>query len=132
MIRVVLDTNILISAVFWRGRPYEILKHGIGGKYTLIASVEILEELIDRLKNKFGFPDMELLMYVDILLSHVHLVQKTSAVTACRDPKDNKILETALDGNAHYIVTGDPDLLVLKQFQGISIMTASEFLESFH
>lgn len=75
---------------------------------------------------------MELLMYVDILLSHFHLVQKTTTVTVCRDPKDNKILETALEGNAQYIVTGDPDLLVLKQFQGIRIVEPREFLELFH
>ena len=132
MIKVVLDTNILISALFWRGKPYEILKNGIEGKYILIASVEILEELIDRLRNKFGFLDMELLMYIDILLSHFHVVQKITTVTICRDPRDNKILETALDGNAQFIVTGDPDLLVLKQFQGIRILDPRGFLELLH
>lgn len=131
MIRVVLDTNILISALFWRGKPYEILKNGIEGKYTPIVSVEILEELVDRLKNKFGFPDLELLMYIDILLIHLHVVQKTSTVTVCRDHNDNKILETALDGNAQYVVTGDPDLLVLKEFQGIRIVDPAEFLDLF-
>lgn len=132
MTRVVPDTNILISALFWRGKPYEVVKGGIEGKYILITSVEILEELIDRLKNKFGFPDMELMVYIHMLLYYFNIVQKTSIVTACRDPKDNKVLETALDGKAGYIVAGDPDLLVLKQFQGIRIVDASEFLESFH
>ena len=74
---------------------------------------------------------MELLTYVDILLSHFHLVQKTTTVAVCRDPKDNKILETAIDGNAQFIVTGDPDLLVLKQFQGIRIVERESFSNYF-
>jgi predicted nucleic acid-binding protein len=49
-------------------------------------------------------------------------------ITDCRDPKDNKFLELAIDGNADYIITGDPDLLILHSYRGISIVTPSQFL----
>jgi len=129
MISAVPDTNILISSIFWRGKPYEVIKGGIEGKYTLVTSKEILEEMADRLKNKFGFPDCDIQLFMDIIFAHFHIVPKTSIFYASSDPKDNKILETAFDGEADYIVTGDSHLLVLKEFRGIKIMTAEEFLK---
>ncbi len=55
-------------------------------------------------------------------------ISVTSVITDCRDPKDNKFLELAIDGNADYIITGDSDLLILHPYRGISIVTTSEFL----
>ena len=57
MIRLVLDTNIIISSVFWRGNPYEVIRRGILGEYQLIISAKILGEVIDKLRNKFQFPE---------------------------------------------------------------------------
>jgi len=129
MIRIVPDTNVLISAIFWRGKPYEVIRGGIEGRYTLVTSKEILEELIERLKNKFSFPDEEILFYVDIIFTYFHMIQKTSTFSVVRDKSDNKIIETAVDGKADYIVTGDPDLIVLKEHDGIKIVTPGEFLK---
>ena len=129
MISAVPDTNILISSIFWRGKPYEVIKGGIEGKYILVTSREILEELTDRLKNKFSLPEGDILLFMDIIFAHFRIVPKTSAFSASSDPKDNKILETAFDGKADYVVTGDSHLLVLGEFKGIKIMTAEEFLK---
>ena len=63
-------------------------------------------------------------------MTYCHIIEPSSKFNAVRDKKDNKIIECAFDGKADYIVTGDPDLLILKEFRGIKIITAREFLES--
>ena len=129
MIRVLPDTNILISSVFWRGNPYEVVRRGILGEYQLVISAEILDEVVDKLRNKFKFPEESIQELIDILMTYCHIIDVTSKFDVVRDKKDNKIIECAFDGKADYIVTGDPDLLVLKEFKGIKIVKAKEFLE---
>ena len=63
-------------------------------------------------------------------MTYCHIVNVESKFDAVRDKKDNKIIECAFDGKADYIVTGDPDLLILKEFKGIKIIKAKEFLEN--
>ena len=129
MIRVLPDTNIIISSVFWRGNPYEVIRRGILGGYKLVISAEILDEVVDKLRNKFQFPEESIQELIDILMTYCHIVEVTSKFDVVRDKKDNKIIECAFDGKVDYIVTGDPDLLVLKEFKGIKIVKAKEFLE---
>ncbi len=129
MIRVVVDTNIIISSVFWRGAPYEIIKRGILEEYQIVTSAEILDEVVDKLRNKFQFPEDGIQQFIDILLTYCHLVGSTNKFHITRDKKDNKIIECAFDGKADCIVTGDSDLLDLKEFGGIRIITAKKFLE---
>ncbi|MCX6818642.1 MAG: putative toxin-antitoxin system toxin component, PIN family [Candidatus Aenigmarchaeota archaeon] len=129
MTRVVVDTNIIISSVFWRGQPYEVIRRGILREYQLVVSAGILDEVIDKLRNKFKFLEEEMQELIDILLTYCHVVETASKFDVVRDKTDNKIIECAFDGNADYIVTGDPDLLCLKEFRGIKIKTAKEFLE---
>src|SRR3989344_6161206 len=129
MIRVLPDTNILISSVFWRGNPYEVVRIGILGEYQLVISAEILDEVVDKLRNKFQFPEENIRELIDILMTYCYIVDVTSKFDVVRDKKDNKIIECAFDGKVDYIVTGDPDLLVLKNFRGIKIIKAKEFLE---
>src|SRR3989344_8733805 len=129
MIRLVLDTNIIISSVFWRGNPYEVIRRGILGEYQLVISAEILGEVIDKLRNKFQFPEESIQELIDILMTYCHVVETINKFDVVRDKKDNKIIECAFDGKADYIVTGDSDLLELKEFRGIKIVKAKEFLE---
>ena len=129
MIRVLPDTNIIISSVFWRGNPYEVVRKGILGEYQLVISAEILDEVVDKLRNKFKFPEESIQELIDILMTYCHIVDVTSKFDVVRDKKDNKIVECAFDGKVNYIVTGDPDLLVLKKFKGIKIVKAKDFLE---
>ena len=129
MIRVVLDTNIIISSIFWKGNPHQVVRKGILGEYQLVTSAEILDEVANKLTVKFKFPEESRQDLVDILLAHSHLVEPTSNFDVVRDKSDNKIIECAFDGKAGYIVTGDPDLLDLKEFKSTRIITAKEFLE---
>ena len=66
--------------------------------------------------------------FLKLLLRRSELVEITESVRACRDPKDDKILELAINGNADYVITGDEDLLALNPFQGIPIIRPAEFL----
>ena len=63
------------------------------------------------------------------LIGESNLIEITEAVQVCRDPKDDQVLELAVNGNAAYIVTGDADLLVLNPFRGVEIVTPAEFLK---
>ena len=129
MIRVLPDTNIIISSIFWRGNPYEVITRGILGEYQFVISTEILSEVVDTLRNKFQFPEEKTQELIDILMTYCHIVEPTSRFEVVRDKKDDKIIECAFDGKADYIVTGDPDLLILKGFRGIKIIKAKEFLD---
>jgi putative PIN family toxin of toxin-antitoxin system len=129
MIRVVPDTNVIISSIFWKGKPYEVIRKGILEEYHLITSAEILDELAAKLRNKFHFPEEHLQELIDVLLAHCYIVETTSKLDVVRDKKDNKIVECAFDGKADYLVTGDLDLLTLKEFRGIKILTPRKFLE---
>lgn len=64
-------------------------------------------------------------------LKVAEMVEIDEAITICRDPKDNKLLELAVSGNANFLVTGDKDLLVLNPFRGIEIIVPRDFLEKF-
>jgi putative PIN family toxin of toxin-antitoxin system len=129
MIRAVVDTNIIISSIFWKGKPYEVVRKGVMGDYQLVTSLEILDEVVDKLRNKFQFPEENIEDLINILLTYSHIVETTSKFNAVRDKKDNKIVECAFDGKANYIITGDPDLLIIKEFMGIKIVKAGKFLE---
>lgn len=129
MTKIVPDTNIVISSIFWRGHPYEVIRRGILGEYQLVTSAGILDEVVDRLRNKFQFPEEEIQKLIDILLTYSHVIEPSSNFDIVRDKKDNKIIECAFDGGADYIVTGDSDLLYLREFRGVKIRTAKELLE---
>jgi len=104
MIRVVVDTNIIISSIFWRGKPYKVIRRGIIGDYQLVTSLEILDEVVDKLRNKFQFPEEKIEDLINILFTYSHIVETTSKFDVVRDKKDNKIIECAFDSKASYIL----------------------------
>jgi putative PIN family toxin of toxin-antitoxin system len=130
MTRVVVDTNIIISAIFWSGKPYKVIVEGLKGEYQLVTSPEIIDEVLTKLRVKFHFPEDKIEEQANIMLSLFHVVTPVTKVDVVRDKSDNKILECAVDGKADFIVTGDPDILVLKEFEGIKIVNADKFLAS--
>ena len=84
MIRVLPDTNIIISSVFWRGNPYEVIRKGILGEYQLVISAEILDEVVGKLRNKFKFPEKSIQELIDILMTYCHIVDVTSKFDVVR------------------------------------------------
>jgi putative PIN family toxin of toxin-antitoxin system len=129
--RYVFDTNVIVSSLlFEKGNPSKAfryaLKHG-----EVLLSVELLEELSDVLgREKFDrfVTSEERDEFLETFVERAMLVEVIERVQECRDPRDDKILELALNGQAEYIVSGDKDLLVLNPFRTVKIITAEEFL----
>lgn len=115
-IRAVLDTNIWVSALLNpSGFPAEILNAFRRGDFLAVISEPIIAEIADvlsrpRIKDKYGITEadiLELLILIEERCEHVLL---SGDVHVCRDPEDNSVIETAIKGQAAYIVTRDDDI----------------------
>jgi len=133
MTKVVLDTNVLISSLFWKGPSRHIVDLAIAGKIKSVTSPEILEEVETVLYEDFPqvpYPRIEEIMR-DILSYSQLIIPSEVIVKHLRDLKDTKIIACAISAKADYIITGDKDLLVLKKYKDILILTPKSFLDSF-
>ena len=128
--RVVLDTNIFVSAVLG-GRLGVIMDAWRAGKFILVISGAIAREYLEVIhRPKFKISEREISAVTDYLLKTAEFVTPLQTITAVKaDPMDDKFLEAALEGMADCIVSGDEHLLALKAFRGISILTARKFIE---
>ncbi len=126
---VVFDTNILFSAMGWKGSPYTCLQIAREGIITHVTCLEILTEFYEKLQLKMGLSTAQAARAVGEFLSFSRLItieNKLRAVPA--DPDDDKVLECALLGKVDFIVSGDHHLLEIKEFEGIPILRAVEFI----
>ena len=125
--KVVLDTNVLIAAFIARGTCSELLEH-CAYNHILITSSPLLQELEDKLADKFRYTRKET-RDVKTLLDHtLEIVEPTPLnPPVCRDPDDDVVLATAVAGGCDCIVTGDKDLLVLETYQTIPILLPADF-----
>lgn len=129
MIRVVVDTNVLISGLIWGGTPKKCLdKFRYESTYILLLSPELLDEFRSKLRYKFRVADEIVSKWVKELEEYTEKIFPSYTTKICRDPKDNMILDTAKSGKADFIITGDKDLLTLKNFKGIKILSPRSFL----
>lgn len=131
MYRVVLDTNVLISAIHFGGAPRQLLIHAIEGTYLLFISEDILTELSGILAKKFRYPLPMIQEIQDALLTQCSVVVPTQTVSIIRNqPGDNHILECARTARADYLVTGDKQhLLLLEKFRNTRIVSPAAFLD---
>jgi putative PIN family toxin of toxin-antitoxin system len=131
MLKVVLDTNILISAILFGGKPRQILEKAIRGEIRLCLSEPILEELKGVLqRSKFGYsPEMIQFIFTELtgIADFVNPSERIDVVL--EDPEDNRILECAVEGKANYIISGDSHLLKLNRYRNIEVLDAAAFLE---
>ena len=133
--RVVLDTNTIISGLFWDGLPWQVYHAALTGEYVLLASDAMIKELDDVLhRQKFAAALTEIDKTPELVVaSHREVVELVHpadiAPDTVRDPKDTMILACAIGGKADYIVSGDKDLLALDIYQRIPIFSAVQFLE---
>lgn len=130
MKRIVFDTNVTISAFFWKGYPrviYDLVKEG---KLVLLSSIKIEMEFIRVLAYpRFGLIPAEILPIINNLRKYVHFVEVKNKIDVVKeDPTDNIFLECALDGKADYIISGDHHLLNIGHYKGIQIIMAKDFL----
>ena len=128
--KVVIDTNVIISAFGWHGNSEEIVRlieKGIIENYT---SIDLLYELRKVLAYpKFNFTETLQAEIIETIFSISSVVEVYESIDAViDDPEDNKILDCAVFANVEFIITGDKHLLNLKKFRNIDILTPEEFL----
>ena len=126
--RIVVDTNVVISGVFFGGAPRRVVEAIIDGEVEASASPEIVEEygeiveeMISRKQGRFRSDDFS------VFVASLDVIEPTTNVVLCRDPDDDKFISCAIDSGALYIVSGDKDLLVIGHYAGVDIVTASDF-----
>jgi putative PIN family toxin of toxin-antitoxin system len=127
--KIVLDTNVLIAALIARGVCADLLEHCVLS-HTILVSDFILGELRGHLVGKFKHTDQEADEAIALFRSQMESVEPVALdQPVCRDTDDDHILGTAIAGQAECIVTGDKDLLVLKQYEGIHILSPGDFAD---
>ncbi len=129
--RAVFDNNVLVSAALLNGVPRSAFDKLLDGG-TILLSVPVLLELADVLnRSKFDtyVTHGERMRFMVSFLKIAEMIEINETFDVCRDPKDDKLLDLAVSGNANFLVTGDKDLLVLNPFHGIEFITPREFSE---
>lgn len=128
LLRVVIDTNVLVSGIIFRGKPHQILQTVIDRRIQAVSSKTLLAELTEILTKKIDYSPDKIRQITDQLEDLIEIVQPDEVIRVCRDPNDNRVLEAAVAGKCDFIVTGDRDLLVLKKYKNIRILTPAEFV----
>ena len=130
--KIVIDTNVVISGTFFGGFPRKIIEAVVGNKISACANesiideyVEIIEEMIDRKNGKL---DKNILLP---FINKLNVVKPTAKVKVSRDKDDNKFIECAIDTKAMYIVSGDNNLLDIIEYKGVQIITAKDFCKKY-
>lgn len=128
--KVVIDTNIFISAFGWGGRPFKLIELLEDGEIRNCVSEETFNELFEALTYpKLSFPIKLQTEILEFVLAHSDFYSPKEDLKLTRDPEDNKFIECALSANASFIITGDKGLLSIKQFHNIKIVTPDDFLK---
>ncbi len=130
---VVIDTNVWISGLFWGGSTSKVIDLLEKEEVTACFSPETLKEWDDKVKL-YGqkFTRIEVYFkYRNHIQKYGRFVYPIEKVTACHDEDDNRILEVAVASKAEFIITGDDDLLTLKKYKSIKIISPKEFLRNF-
>lgn len=129
-VKVILDTNILVSALVYGGNPKRILELTLSQRVTAFISPPILAELIDVLLRKFHFSQRQVYTLERKIKESFYIIYPTLSVSILFDEPDNRVLEAALTAGADFIVTGDKDLLNLKSFRSTKILSSADFLRA--
>lgn len=126
--RIVIDTNVIASAIFFGGKPrqlVDLLLHKMIDSFVTVEIIEEYKETMESLCNKY--PDKKIQVPLTQIISACNLIDSKSTVEVCRDPDDNKFISCAVDAKCLYIVSGDKDLLTVEEYEGIEIITVAEF-----
>lgn len=125
--RVVLDTNVLIAAFAARGLCTEVFEVCLAG-HTVVISEYILSETRENLTRKLLLPTRTVQEIIAYLRDIAEVVEPNALdAPVCRDKSDDPVIGTALSGEATFIITGDRDLLTLKEYRGIKMVTPRDF-----
>jgi len=129
-LKVVLDTNIYISAILFGGNPERIRKLSKEKELEILISEAIIAEIAEVLRKKFNWESWQISQIIDEIRESATLIIPSQTLSITKgDEDDNRILECAVEGKVQYIVSGDKQhLLPLKEYQGVKILSPSEFL----
>jgi putative PIN family toxin of toxin-antitoxin system len=125
---VLLDTNVLVSAILFGGLPNECLRRGLAGEFELVTSAGLLDELERILRERFGLPAEAVAFVRGDLELAAEVIAPTHIEAVSRDPADDLVLAVAKEGRVDRIVTGDQDLLALGQHAQAGIVTPRSFV----
>lgn len=134
MVRVVIDTNIFISGLLGSQASRQLIQLFRDKRIIPVISPELFNELIQvagRKKFKDVITPLAIKTLSELIKSRSISVNPSKRINICRHPPDNRILECAVSGNAKFIITNDPDLLVLNPYRNITIISAWEYLIKF-
>jgi putative PIN family toxin of toxin-antitoxin system len=131
--RIVLDTNVFISGVFWKGPPSTVVDACSKGQVDLVLSPAIIEEyrrvghdLADRYRSLDLDPIIDALVTAGSVVSDHELIARV-----CSDPDDDKFLAAAVAGRATFVISGDKALLRVREYHGVRIASARQFVDGY-
>ena len=132
-LRVVMDTNVFVSGVFFSGPPYQILQAWQEGEFELIVSREILDEY-----RRVGeilaeeHPGVDLKTLLNFVLEHAKVYKSVVLKEPiCEDPDDDKFIACALAGGSKVIISGDKHLLKISGYQGVEVLNPRAFVDQY-
>lgn len=128
--RIILDTNVLVSGIFWSGPPFKILELWRDKKVRLITSPEIIVEyqrVAIELAEKFQTVTIEPLLSLIVASSEIY-IPSDLPFQVCKDVDDDKFIACAIASRADFVISGDKNLLATSGYQGVKIIKPKEFL----
>lgn len=129
--KIVLDTNVIISAFGWKGSPHKIFQGCVEGNFQLYLSPPLLLEISKVLYyKKLNFEQNDVDEFMSIIIEAANFIDPNLTINlVADDPSDNRIIECALAAECDYIITGDKHLLKINNFYDISIISPEKFLK---
>ena len=127
--RIVIDTNVVASGVFFGGSPQRLLQGAVTKQFDVFVSEDIVNEyyeIIGRLSEKY--PDLPKKLPLEPFVSSCVQVSPSKKFEICRDPDDDKFISCAVEAKCLYIVSGDKDLLSLEKVENVESVTVADFL----
>jgi putative PIN family toxin of toxin-antitoxin system len=130
-VKTVLDTNVFISGVFFKGPPYQIIRAWRDGRIRFLISEEIFEEYQRVGKHlASGFPKVDLEPFLELLAINAEfIIPKKLQNPVCEDPDDDKFIACALAGKSNIIISGDKHLLRVSGYKGIKVLRPRKFVD---
>jgi len=126
-VRVLLDSNVWLAILTTDGFCRRVWRRA-RATCSIFVCQEVLDEVEEKLRAKFGFSPRHARLMTFFVQRQTEIVRVSSAAKACRDEDDNRILAASVDAGCSHLVAGDADLLVLKEFGGVSMVTPREFM----
>lgn len=131
--KIILDTNVFISGIFFRGPPFDILQAWKDRRIQVVLTKQILDEyqrVAQSLRN--NFPSVDILPIINLMAIHGRLINADDVtLSVCEDPDDDKFIECAVASGTGIIVSGDKHLLNATGYQGITVLKPREFVDTF-